>query len=115
MKKFVAVVLSAVVLFTCCACSAMACCSEHLEYMRLTKIVSVEDKTDYSNPDFDDYEILITSLATDGNLWQWWSDDTSWNVGDYVILHLVDENDTADITDDVVCCVEWVENPNFGF
>lgn len=92
-----------------CACSASACNGEHYDYMTLTKIVAINDETDYSNPDFD-YNLCITSLATDGNIWQWYSDDTSWQVGDSVILHMVDVRDTfSDKTDDKVCCVSFVE------
>jgi len=115
MKKFVSIIMAVIFALTVSGCSASACascgqCDDNVySYMTLTKIIEIEDKTDYNNPDFD-YDILITSLATDGNVWKWYSDDTSWQVGDSVILHMVDVNGTSyDKTDDEVCCVSFVQ------
>jgi len=109
MKKIVAIVIASIMLVFNVGCAANACYDD--SYMALSKISAIEDKTDYNNPDAD-YELVVTSITTDGNIFQWLTDDTSWNVGDNVILHILSNGTWENKTDDSVCCVQYVKDIN---
>lgn len=108
MKKFVVSVILAIMFAFSFSSCASACACEHYSYMRISTITAIVDLTDYST-DFDDYNLLVTCIDNTGNIWQWYTDDLDWNVGDYAALYIVDYNDTfSDITDDTVEQVSYI-------
>lgn len=113
-KRIFACAVSIILAISLSSCTVAKACNGYT-YMRLTKISATEDLTEYDT-EFDDYVILITSIDTNGEAWQWYSDDISWQVGDYVILYIIDTNNdtvsTGNMVDDIVDSVSYVDNIN---
>jgi len=98
MKKFIALLIVAVTL-TCSACSAFATIPDDY-YLLISEVIapSIYDAT------MDLW--LVESKDENGNIWQWYADDASWQVHDGAIL-LMESRGGASILDDEVIQVKY--------